>query len=52
MVSGWCALRQDFRTFRLDRIATLALTDDPFDDDPAKGLQAFLEADECEARAS
>lgn len=52
MVSGWCTLRQDFRTFRLDRIATLALTDDPFDDDPAKGLQAFLEADECEARAS
>jgi predicted DNA-binding transcriptional regulator YafY len=52
MVSTWCALRRDFRTFRLDRIASLALTDDPFDDDPAKGLQAFLQADQCEARAS
>jgi predicted DNA-binding transcriptional regulator YafY len=49
MFSGWCALRHDFRTFRFDRIVALVLTDDSFDDDPAKGLQAFLDRDRCEA---
>jgi predicted DNA-binding transcriptional regulator YafY len=48
MVSGWCALRQDFRTFRLDRITALSLTDDPQDNDPAKSLAAFLAQDACE----
>lgn len=51
MFSGWCELRQDFRTFRFDRIAHLTLTDEMFDDDAAKGLQAFLERDSCETRA-
>jgi predicted DNA-binding transcriptional regulator YafY len=50
MVSGWCALRQDFRTFRLDRITALSLTEDPQGSDPAKGLAAFLAKDACETR--
>lgn len=52
MFSAWCELRQDFRTFRFDRIAQLALTDAHFPDDPAKGLRAFLDADHCAAQIS
>jgi len=47
MVSGWCTLRAGFRTFRLDRIRALDLTDDPHDPDPARGLQAFLSGQTC-----
>ncbi len=50
MVSGWCELRQDFRTFRFDRIAELTLTDEVFEDDAAKGLQAFMASEACETR--
>jgi predicted DNA-binding transcriptional regulator YafY len=49
MVSGWCELRQDFRTFRLDRIAQCRLTGDHFPDDPALGLKAFLYRENCRA---
>ena len=52
MFSGWCELRQDFRTFRFDRIATLTMTAEIFDDDPSKGLRAFIEKDQCAAQAS
>lgn len=48
MFSGWCELRQGFRTFRCDRIAQLDLTDTRFDDDPARNLQAFLAHDHCD----
>ena len=47
MFSAWCELRQDFRTFRMDRISSLTLTDIRFDNDPAKGLQAFLAQEDC-----
>lgn len=49
MFSGWCELRGDFRTFRFDRLAALDPTGDVFDDDPARGLDAFLARDRCEA---
>jgi predicted DNA-binding transcriptional regulator YafY len=49
MFSGWCEMRCGFRTFRLDRIVGMTLTDDVFADDPAKGLQAFLDSERCEA---
>ncbi|WP_281256710.1 helix-turn-helix transcriptional regulator [Tabrizicola aquatica] len=48
MVSAWCELRQDFRTFRLDRIAALAQTGVAFADDPATSLSAFLAREDCE----
>ncbi len=48
MVSGWCELRQGFRTFRFDRIADVAMTDERFADDPTRGLQAFMEAERCD----
>ena len=43
MFSAWCELRQDFRTFRSDRIESLALTGDRFEDDERTGLRAFME---------
>jgi predicted DNA-binding transcriptional regulator YafY len=52
MFSGWCELRQDFRTFRFDRIAQLTVTDERFADDPAKGLRAFMTTESCEQPAT
>lgn len=52
MVTGWCELRRDFRTFRLDRIAALTLTDEVFPPDEDKGLARFLGRDACEGSAA
>ena len=49
MFSAWCELREDFRTFRFDRIAQLSVPGETFDDDAEKGLNAFLEREQCEA---
>ncbi|MYG74209.1 MAG: WYL domain-containing protein, partial [Acidobacteria bacterium] len=49
MFSAWCELRQDFRTFRFDRTANLAMTGERFDEDEATGLRAFMESERCEA---
>jgi predicted DNA-binding transcriptional regulator YafY len=40
--SAWCEMRGDFRTFRPDRMRDLELLDEPFADEPDKGLTAFL----------
>ena len=50
MFSAWCELRQDFRTFRLDRMANLTMTGERFDEDEATGLRAFMELERCEAQ--
>ena len=50
MFSAWCELRQDFRTFRFDRIANLTTTGVRFDDNETTGLRAFMEREQCEAR--
>ena len=50
MFSAWCELRQDFRTFRFDRMANLTLTGERFDEDEATGLRAFMERERCEAQ--
>ena len=54
MFSAWCELRQDFRTFRFDRMTNLSVTGERFDDDEATGLRAFMESERCEdgARAA
>jgi predicted DNA-binding transcriptional regulator YafY len=39
---AWCEARTDFRTFRLDRIATLAGTGAHFPEEPLKSLPEFL----------
>ncbi len=49
MFSGWCELRADFRTWRFDRVVTLALAEDRFPDDTDKNLAAFLAREACEA---
>ena len=49
MFSAWCELRQDFRTFRFDRMANLTMTGERFDEDEATGLRAFMESERCEA---
>ena len=50
MLSAWCELRQDFRTFRLDRMQDLALTGEAFAEDEATGLRSFMASERCEAR--
>ncbi|MBM2575286.1 YafY family transcriptional regulator [Jannaschia sp. Os4] len=45
MVSGWCALRDGFRTFRLDRIVALEPTGATFEPTPETDLAAFLAQD-------
>ncbi|MEM8752861.1 MAG: WYL domain-containing protein [Pseudomonadota bacterium] len=52
MFSAWCELRRDFRTFRFDRIATLSVTNEAFEDDEETGLKAFLALERCEGEAS
>jgi predicted DNA-binding transcriptional regulator YafY len=41
-VAAWCELRQDFRNFRLDRIAALRRLDERFPDESGKRLEDFL----------
>lgn len=41
-LGAWCRLRRDFRSFRPDRIETLAQADATFEDDQARGLDAYL----------
>ena len=43
-LAAWCRLRQDFRSFRLDRIRTAAPTGDTFTDRPGQTLADFLRA--------
>lgn len=42
LFAGWCELRQDFRAFRLDRIAEIEETGDKFPDNSNQNLQAYL----------
>jgi len=49
MVSGWCELREGFRTFRWDRITELTKTEDRFEEDEKTGLIAFMELERCHA---
>ncbi|AEV36574.1 Helix-turn-helix, type 11 domain protein [Pseudovibrio sp. FO-BEG1] len=48
MFSAWCELRQDFRTFRFDRIALLTVTGEHFIADEDTSLTAFMEREGCE----
>jgi len=41
-IGSWCALRKDFRDFRLDRIDGFATEREPFPDDPSINLEAYL----------
>lgn len=41
-LGAWCELRQDFRSFRLDRIDALATLDSRFRHEPGRGLADYL----------
>jgi predicted DNA-binding transcriptional regulator YafY len=41
-LSAWCELRNDFRGFRIDRIAALTVLDEPFRHEPGKTLADLL----------
>jgi len=41
-LAAWCELRQDYRTFRVDRIISITLTDSTFDENTGVSFQDFL----------
>jgi len=41
-LAAWCEQRADFRSFRVDRMHTLAVLDDVFRDEPGRTLPDFL----------
>lgn len=52
MFSAWCEARQDFRSFRADRLSSVEQTGEQFAEDPGTGLKAFLDADDCGGSAT
>lgn len=48
LAAAWCELREDFRSFRPDRMGAVELLDDTFEDEEGKDLQALLERVERE----
>jgi predicted DNA-binding transcriptional regulator YafY len=45
LLASWCELRQDFRSFRLDRISGLAVLRETFPPERGKTIQDFLKRD-------
>ena len=43
-LGGWCELRQDFRSFRLDRIIALRVLESTYEDLPGRGLAEYVSA--------
>ena len=41
--TAWCELREDFRTFRPDRMRSVELLEERFEDEPGRDLGTFLE---------
>lgn len=41
-LAAWCELRDDFRNFRVDRMAVIRLLDETFDEVPGRSLADFL----------
>jgi predicted DNA-binding transcriptional regulator YafY len=40
---AWCRLRHDLRTFRVDRIRSISLVDERFEDHPDLALERFIQ---------
>lgn len=47
LLAGWCELRQDFRNFRLDRIARFAIGNQRFRDEKGKSLADYLKVQQA-----
>ena len=41
-LAAWCEARQDFRSFRVDRIDAMTLLDDRFRDEPGRSLADLM----------
>ena len=41
-IGAWCRLREDFRSFRPDRIAAIDDTGEICADEPARGIEAYM----------
>lgn len=50
VLAAWCELREDFRTFRLDRMADFAVTDEHFRSERGRTLHDFLKRPETWSR--
>lgn len=42
MLAAWCEKREDFRTFRIERIGTMKVTDETFDEEEGKTIEDFI----------
>ncbi len=42
LFTGWCELRCDFRSFRVDRISDLSETEERFQEEPGRALRDFI----------
>lgn len=42
LLASWCEKRQSFRNFRLDRIKTLIVSEEVFEDNQSKNLAAYM----------
>ena len=51
LLSAWCETRNDFRSFRLDRMRRLAVLDDRFADEPGKRLTDMLRRERGKRKA-
>ena len=51
-LAAWCEARQDFRNFRVDRMANLTWLEERFEDEDGKSLEDFMAREECAAGAS
>jgi predicted DNA-binding transcriptional regulator YafY len=52
VLAAWCELRQDFRTFRLDRMAGFSVTGERFRAEAGKSLHDFLRRDNTWTRSA
>jgi predicted DNA-binding transcriptional regulator YafY len=46
LLAAWCELREDFRSFRVDRISSLDVLDERFPPERGKTLQDYLKRDD------
>lgn len=51
-LGAWCELRQDFRNFRLDRVANSLVENETYPDQPNRRLADYMRAMSCNERLS
>ena len=51
-LAAWCESRNDFRSFRLDRVIRVQVTDDVFADEPGKRLADYVRAQQTMANTA